>query len=285
MNGAVKEVRMLKTKNFKAKVFLLKNPNGTKEKLNEMLKNSNNGVYNTICVDEKKTHLELTREDENVFFITINRHKTSSVPVVYNEKEITGITVNDDSYLGELYYARVNTETGVITAVSFLGASLESSLDYAFLCFAQNNPFEAALDLDKYENFKNSSNIRAIKYKLSFEFKGQVEQFLQTSFGATYGDLLDNDNLSLEISMSAGKNKRGLSKEVLNITDNLMGCSHCTKLVVKYNENEENVEIDLKKPRIVFSRVLSYEEFLKKQEAKEFLSTAEYQYLKVTNNA
>lgn len=276
---------MLKSKNFKAKVFLLNNPEVTRNKLNEALKNSTNNVFNTICLDEKKTHFELSKEDDNVFFITINRHKTSSVPVVYNEKEITGITVNDNSYLGELYYARVNTETGVITAVSFLGASLESSLDYAFHNFAQNNPFKVALDLDKYENFKYASNIRAIKYKLSFDFRGQIEEFMQTPFGAKYGELLEDGNLSLEICISAGKNKFGLSKDILNTTDELMNSKYCTKLVVKYkDEKEEAVEIDLKKPKIVFSAVLLFEEFLDKAKAQEFLKSAEHQYCKVTSN-
>lgn len=271
---------MLKQKKVKIKSFHLVYPETLNEKLNEAI-NQHNGKFNLICNDEKNTRIELVKDEErNVFFMTINRHKMTGIPVRYNENTMSSIEVEDGNYLGELYYAMINPKAGYLYGLSFLGTSLENSVHEALL-FITDNPETATIkpeiDYNAYDNFKFSIICKSLNFKMEFNSKEDVDNFTSTPFGAKYSELLDYDNLNFEVKLSAGRRGLSLNKEILNITDEIINSHNCTKLIVKYlNEKDETVEIDLKKPKMVAESLVSYDDYLKLDEVIDlFIMTEE----------
>lgn len=270
---------MLKDKKVKIKSFHLVYPETLNEKLNEAV-NQHNGKFNLICNDEKNTRIELIRDEErDVFFMTINRHKMTGIPVRYNENTMSSIEVEDGNYLGELYYVMINPKAGYLYGLSFLGTSLENSVHEALLTITnsiETSRIKPEIDYNAYDNFKFSIICKSLNFKMEFNSKEAVDDFISTPFGAKYSELLDYDNLNFEVKLSAGRRGLSLNKEILNITDEIINSHNCTKLVVKYiNEKDETVEINLKKPKIVAEISVSYEDYLKLDVAKDLFVSAE----------
>ena len=270
---------MLKQKKVKIKSFHLVYPEALGEKLNEAV-NQHNGKFNLICNDEKNTRIELvTDEARDVFFMTINRHKMTGIPVRYNENTMSNIEIEAGSYLGELYYAMINLEAGYLYGLSFLGTSLENSVHEA-LSFITDNPETATirpeLDYMAYDDFVNSIVCKSLNFKMEFKSKKDIDNFTSTPFGAKFSELIDYNNLNFEVKLSTGSRDLSLDKEILNITEELKNNINCTKLVAKYlNGKEETVEIDFKKPKMVVESLVFYDDYLKLDEVIDLFILAE----------
>ena len=103
---------------------------GTGQVLQPFLRISRQPVETTTTYENSKSgsfNFKLVKQDDDRFFITINREKITGIPVRYNEEDIACIDVPAGYHLGELYYALIDKD--IIVGVSGLGVSLQKSIE------------------------------------------------------------------------------------------------------------------------------------------------------------
>lgn len=263
---------MEQSKKFKAKYFTA-DMEAIRASLYEATKEQD--VVTLLQEDERNTRIELVKQDDDKFFITINREKLTGIPVRYNKEDIAGIDIPDGDYLGELYYALIDED--VIVAVSALGVSLQSSLEEALyrLTDTENKvSITPELDTEMYDKFKLSNSVRSVDFKLSFLNDEAVRYFLETPIGSNFAHWFDYCNISLDMKLTCGKN-RLLDKEIYTIVDGIIRESYCTRLKVKFlGLGDEIIEANLLAPKIEYVENIYYDDYLKGNEAVSFLNRA-----------
>lgn len=263
---------MEQSKKFKAKYF-----NADMETIRNSLYEATKekSVITLLQEDERNTRIELVKQDDDKFFITINREKMTGIPVRYNEDDIAGIDVPAGYHLGELYYAMIDKD--VIVGVSGLGVSLQKSIEealYRLTDTVNRISITPELDMDMYEEFKNALHIIYVDFKLDFPNRVAVDKFINTPAGSNFSHWFDYNNLLLDMKLTGSRNFP-LDKEIHNLVDSILGKTYCTKLKVKFlNKDGETIETNLFTPKTEFAEYISFEDYLDESQALYFLGRA-----------
>lgn len=263
---------MEQSKKFKAKYFNA-DMEAIRNSLYEATKEEN--VITLLQEDERNTRIKLVKQDDDRFFITINREKITGIPVRYNEEDIACIDVPAGYHLGELYYAIIDKD--IIVGVSGLGVSLQKSIEealYRLTDTVNRISITPELDVDMYEEFKKALHIRYVDFKLDFPNRDAVNEFINTPAGSNFSHWFDYNNLLLDMKLT-GRRNFPLDKEIYNFVDSISGKSYCKKLKVKFlNRDEETIETNLFTPKTEFAEYISFEDYLDDSIAFSFLKRA-----------
>lgn len=263
---------MLHSKKFKAKYFTA-DMEAIRASLYEATKEQD--VVTLLQEDKRNTRIELVKQDDDKFFITINREKMTGIPVKYNKEDIASIDVPDGDHLGELYYAIIDKD--IIVGVSGLGVRLQKSIEEALyrLTDAVNSvSIEPELEVDMYEELKNALSIIYVDFKLDFPNRNAVDKFINTPAGSNFAHWFDYNNLLLDMKITGSRNFP-LDKEIYNLVDSTLGKTYCTRLKVKFlNEDRETIETNLFTPKKEYAEYISFEDYLDESIAFSFLNRA-----------
>lgn len=263
---------MEQSKKFKAKYFNA-DMEAIRNSLYKATKKEN--VITLLQEDERNTRIKLVKQDDDRFFITINREKITGIPVRYNEEDIACIDVPAGYHLGELYYAIIDKD--IIVGVSGLGVSLQKSIEealYRLTDTVNRISITPELDVDMYEEFKKALHIRYVDFKLDFPNRDAVNEFINTPAGSNFSHWFDYNNLLLEMKLTGNRNFP-LDKEMYNLVDSILGKTYCTRFKVKFlNRDEETIETNLFTPKTEFAEYISFEDYLDDSIAFSFLKRA-----------